>query len=297
MEFDRSPPPSQLPGLIATKDPNLNLGETASTNPYVVFNTVSPNNGKRLEERRRCGRLWSTHMNRDQHHPGPRRPEVNPPLTHVLPPGIVGSQDLDLYPYDVDKAKQLLADAGYSERPHPEVPLPQRVRGQHERPSRPSSRTCPRPGSRSTGVPSPERGLLHQVPAGADRRAAAGCGTSRWRAGARTGTATRRCRSSARCSPASRRSRPIGSNFGFYNDPATNKLIDQAAAAPDESDGRVPVGEGRRAGDEGRSVLPDHHRRSTRTTTPRRCNNAIYIPAIQNFDPTNVWLSKDMQGG
>jgi peptide/nickel transport system substrate-binding protein len=26
-------------------------------------------------------------------------------------------------------------------------------------------------------------------------------------------------------------------------------------------------------------------------------HNAIYIPAIQNFDPTNVWLDKDKQGG
>ena len=26
-------------------------------------------------------------------------------------------------------------------------------------------------------------------------------------------------------------------------------------------------------------------------------NNAIYLPAIQNFDPANVWLSPGMQGG
>jgi peptide/nickel transport system substrate-binding protein len=26
-------------------------------------------------------------------------------------------------------------------------------------------------------------------------------------------------------------------------------------------------------------------------------HNAVYIPAFQNFDPTNVWLSKDKQGG
>jgi peptide/nickel transport system substrate-binding protein len=25
-------------------------------------------------------------------------------------------------------------------------------------------------------------------------------------------------------------------------------------------------------------------------------NNAIYVPAIQNFDPTNVWLNKNAQG-
>jgi peptide/nickel transport system substrate-binding protein len=26
-------------------------------------------------------------------------------------------------------------------------------------------------------------------------------------------------------------------------------------------------------------------------------NGAVYVPAIQNYDPTNVWLSADKQGG
>ncbi len=39
-------------------------------------------------------------------------------------------------------------------------------------------------------------------------------------------------------------------------------------------------------------------------TNPKNANyhatqvhNAVYIPAFQNFDPTNVWLSADKQGG
>ena len=47
--LDQAPPPSQLPGLIAQKDPNLNLGETSSSNPYIVFNTVSPNENKAMQ--------------------------------------------------------------------------------------------------------------------------------------------------------------------------------------------------------------------------------------------------------
>ena len=40
----------QVTQLIASKDPNFYLGPTFSTNPYIIFNTVSPNN------ERRCGR-------------------------------------------------------------------------------------------------------------------------------------------------------------------------------------------------------------------------------------------------
>ena len=39
-------------------------------------------------------------------------------------------------------------------------------------------------------------------------------------------------------------------------------------------------------------------------TNPKQANyhatqvhNAVYVPAFQNFDPTNVWLAKDKQGG
>ena len=44
-------------------------------------------------------------------------PALSPPLTHVLPPGINGAQDVpagyDPYPYNPAKAKQMLAAAGY----------------------------------------------------------------------------------------------------------------------------------------------------------------------------------------
>ena len=44
------PPPRRaaIPGLLAAKDPKLNLGPTFGTSPYLLFNTVSPNNGGAL---------------------------------------------------------------------------------------------------------------------------------------------------------------------------------------------------------------------------------------------------------
>src|SRR5258707_7506236 len=50
-EFDSFPPAAAEPGLVAqmkSGSKNFNLGPTFSTNPYVVFNEVSPNNGGAL---------------------------------------------------------------------------------------------------------------------------------------------------------------------------------------------------------------------------------------------------------
>ena len=93
MEFDQAPPPSQLPGLIASKDPNLNLGETASTNPYIVFNTVSPNNNGAMAKVQ-VRQALEYALNRTNLIQVLGGPTINPPLTHVLPPDIVGSKQL-----------------------------------------------------------------------------------------------------------------------------------------------------------------------------------------------------------
>ena len=59
-------------------------------------------------------------------------PELNEPLTHVLPPTIRGSEDTeDYYPYDVDKAKSLMSEAGVS-KPTLKVLYRNDSTGQHE---------------------------------------------------------------------------------------------------------------------------------------------------------------------
>ncbi len=64
MAFDAFPPVAADPGLEAQMkqglNHNFNLGSTYSTNPYVVFNTVSPNNERRAEQGRGAAgdQLW-----------------------------------------------------------------------------------------------------------------------------------------------------------------------------------------------------------------------------------------------
>ena len=95
---------------------NFNLGPTYSTNPYLVFNEVSPNNNGALAKVA-VRQALSYGINRSHLITDAGGPAVSPPLTHILPPGINGSQDVpagyDPYPYNPTKAKQMLAAAGY----------------------------------------------------------------------------------------------------------------------------------------------------------------------------------------
>ena len=90
------------------RTPTWSWARPTATNPYIVFNEVSPNNGGALAnlQVRQALEYGINRTNLIQDDGGP---QVSPPLTHVLPPGIVGSQRLDPYAYNPQKAEQLLA--------------------------------------------------------------------------------------------------------------------------------------------------------------------------------------------
>ena len=103
-----TPPPSDIPSLIASKNPGLVVGPTFSLNPYIVFNFESPNNGKALDDLKvRQGLSYA--IKRSELVQDAGGPTISPALTHVLPNGVLGSKDFDLYPYNASTAKTLLA--------------------------------------------------------------------------------------------------------------------------------------------------------------------------------------------
>ncbi|MEU4195266.1 ABC transporter substrate-binding protein [Kribbella sp. NPDC026611] len=292
MEFDLAPPPSQLPALQAKKDPNLTIGDTASSNPYVIYNTVSPNNNKALQNPK-VRQAINFAINRDHILQVLGGKTLNPPLTHVLPEVIVGSKQIDPYPYNPDKAKQLLQEAGF-----PNLTLKFLYRNASEGSSK-SFQTIQQDlskvGITVTGVPSPNADFYVkylQVPDVAKRGvwdiSLAGWGAD-WYGNAAL-SFFNPLFSGEPSFP------PIGSNFGLYNDPETNNLITQAATAQTQdqaadlwakADARVmdqapfyPLTNGKQANYRAAQV-----------------HNAVYVPSMQNYDPTNVWLSKDKQGG
>ena len=181
----------------------MNLGATYSSNPYLVFNTVSPNNSGALGKAA-VRQALSYGIERSQLSKVLGGATTNPPLTHILPAGIDGSQDVPAgynpYPYDQAKAKSMLAAAGFTAS-HPlqlKYPVPQRQPGQHgdlQQRLQPAERARLGEGDRRAHQPV---GLLRQVPHRPERegqpvaRLQGHLGPGQLRAGVRTGTGTRR---------------------------------------------------------------------------------------------------------
>jgi len=294
VEFDNFPPAAQIPGLQAAADPNLNLGDTAGTNPYIVYNIKSPNNKGALANVK-VRQAVSYAINRTNIVQVLGGPAVDPPLTHVLPSGITGSKDAaDPYPYDPAKAKQMLADAGF--------PNGITIKMLYRNASAGSSKTfqtaqqdLTKAGITVQGVPSPNADFYTkylQVPSVA-QRGVWDLAVSGWEADW-YGNGALSYFNPLFSGPTS--FPPVGSNYGFYDSAATRSLISQALNATDtavasdawaKADAQVmadaaffPITNPKQ---------PNYH--------AAQVHNAVYIPALQGFDPTNVWLDQAKQGG
>jgi peptide/nickel transport system substrate-binding protein len=293
MTFGVAPPPSRIPGLMSTNDPNLVVGETASSNPYVVFNFVSPNNNSAMGKLKVRQALEHA-INRDNLIQVLNGPDLNNPLTHVLPGNILGSRDIDLYEYDVDKAKQLLKEAGY--------PNGMTLKFLYRPSSEASSKAfqtvqqdLSKVGIKVEGVESPDADFYTkylQVPDVAKRGvwdlSLAGWGAD-WYGNAALSYFKPLFYGEAAFPPR-------GSNFGFYDSPEANKLIDQAAVAETEDEAADLWAKADEQVMKDAAFFPITNPKEARYHA-EQVHNAIYMTTYQAFDPVNVWLEKGKQGG
>jgi peptide/nickel transport system substrate-binding protein len=295
MEWDSFPPVASIPSLITqlkAGGKDFNLGPTFSTNPYIIFNCISPNNNgalKNIKVRQAISyAIDRAHLIQDDN-----GPIVSPPLTHVLPAGINGAQYVpatyDPYPFNTAKAKQLLAAAGY---PHgltltflyrTESTLAVKMFQTLQSDLAPAGITL-----KGLAVPSADFYTKYMYSPNTAKTGVwdvslAGWGPDWY------GDAAASFFEPLFYGPTAF---PLagGSNFGFYNDPAVNTLIAQAAKA-----GSVMTA-GHMWAQLDQMVMADAP--IYPITQPLQPNfhasyvhNAVYVPAIQNFDPTNVWLS------
>ena len=223
-----------------------------------------------------------------------------PKLNHAAQPrpavGIVGGEkNFDLYPYDPTKAKPMLAAAGY--------PNGLTLKFLYRNASEGSSKTfqtvqqdLSKIGVNVVGVPSPNADFYTkylQVPTVAQRGV--------WDlAAGRLGRRLVRQRGPVVLQPAVLRQAVLPADrqqLRPLRQPRRPTRSSQQAAAAKTQD---------EAGDlwaqADQQVMKDAP--FFPITNPMQANyhatqvhNAVYVPAIQNFDPTNVWLSADKQGG
>jgi len=294
MTYGDFPPPSVLSQLIAAKDPQLTLGPSASSNPYVVYNTVSPNNNGALGKVA-VRQAISYATNRDNIIQALGGPKVNPPLTNILPKALVGGeQGFDPYPYNVSKAKEMLKSAGFPNG----MTLKFLYRPSSEG-SRKSFATIQQDlkqaGITVKGVPSPDADFYTkylQVPSVAKRGvwdlSLAGWGSDWY------GNAALSFFNPLFSGPPS--FPPNGSNYGFYQSTKSKAAIDAGIKAKDESQAGPLWAKADHAVMADAPIFP--------ITQPiqalyraKQVKNAQYIPSIQGYDPTNVWLDPATNGG
>ena len=295
MEFDAFPPVGADPGLEAQMkqglNHNFNLGSTFSTNPYLVYNMVSPNNNSALKKVQ-VRQALSYGINRAPLLTDNGGPTQGVALTHVLPTGINGSQDVPAnynpYPYNPTKAKQLLAAAGYKNgltltllyRPSSTVATKMAQTLQ-------SDMTKIGVKIKLLGATPADFYVKYmEVPSVAKKGtwdlSLAGWGPDWY------GDAAVSFFNPLFSGPASYP--PVGSNFGFYSDPAVTSLIAKGASAATASAAATIWGQADEAVMKDAPFYP--------IVNPNQplyhasyVHNAVYVPAIQQFDPTNVWLS------
>jgi peptide/nickel transport system substrate-binding protein len=293
MQFDVATPASQIPQLQAANDPNLTLGPTASSNPYVIFNFKSPNNGGALAKPE-VRQALAYGINRDNIIQVQGGPNVSPPLTHILPPSLAGSKDTNPYPYDADKAKQMLAAAGF--------PNGLTLKFLYRNASEASSKTFAtiqqdlgKIGVKVEGVPSPNADFYTkylQVPDVATRGvwdlSLAAWGAD-WYGNGGAISFFSPLFSGQPSFP------PVGSNFGFYDSAQANQMLTEALAATDAAQQNDLFGQLDELITKDLAIYPITNP-NWPTYRATQVHNAVYMDALQNFDATNVWLDADKNG-
>jgi peptide/nickel transport system substrate-binding protein len=295
MEFDSFPPVGATPGLYQQMkqglNHNFNLGPQYSTNPYIVFNEVSPNNNDALKKVA-VRQALSYGINRAPLLTDNGGPTQGVALTHVLPGGINGAQDVPAgynpYPYNPTKAKQMLAAAGYKNglnltllyRPSSSIStkMAQTLQGDLTKIGVKLKLLSATPADfyvKYLLVPSVAKRGVWDL-------SLAGWGPDWY------GDAAVSFFNPLFSGPASYP--PVGSNFGFYNNPTTTALIANGAKAGTASQAATIWAQADQAVMKDAPFYP--------IVNPNQplyhasyVHNAVYIPSIQGFDPTNVWLS------
>jgi peptide/nickel transport system substrate-binding protein len=304
MTFDSLAPPANFPSMlnsVKSGGHNVNLGATYQSNPYLVFNTVSPNNGKALANAQ-VRQALSYGMQRSQFSKVLGGAIINPPLTHILPDGIDGAQDVptgyDPYPYDPAKAKSMLAAAGFTASNPLQIKYLYRSDSQGSTSlfNNVTTQLNALGSVKVIGVPTNQSDFYAKylyVPSSSTNPAPAYKGT--WDIAAAGwgpdwyGNSAVSFFNPLYSSPGGFPANG-GSNFGYFSSPTVNNLIGQALNQPTEAQADTFWAQADQQVMKEAAIYPITSGLQLAEHAPY-VHNAVYMTQWQNFDATNVWLS------
>jgi peptide/nickel transport system substrate-binding protein len=294
MEWNAWPPEASLPGLISQMQAggkDFNLGPSYGSNPYLDFNTVSPNNNHALAKvavrQALSYAIDRAHLIQDD-----GGADVSPPLDHILPSGINGAQyvpkNFNPFPYDPAKAKAMLKAAGYPNGLTLTV-LYNANSTVEPRMFQTMQADMALAGVRLKALPVPSADLYVkylEVPAtakdGSWDIAMSGWGPDWY--GDAAASFFEPIYYGAASFP------PDGSNFSEYNNPKVNALIAKAVSETSSvAAGKLWAQIDQMVTEQAPTYQITQDMQANYHST--FVHNAVYVPSIQNFDPTNVWLS------
>jgi peptide/nickel transport system substrate-binding protein len=286
---DQPVPAAALGRLAAKHDPNLTVNGPSISNPYLVFNFKSPNSGKAVSKLgvRQAINYAINKVALARVYGGPK---YNTPLNTVIPPNSVGFQDYNLYPTngsqgDPAKCKQMLAQAGYPNGVT--IKAAYRQAGNHPAIFQSYAQDLKACGITVTGVPVPQDDFYTQFLQKTDNAKA-----GKWDVAA-PGWIPDWFGNNGRAviSPLfdGRNWADGTSNYGDYDNPQVNKLIDEAIQAKTLTDAQnfwhaadVQIMKDAAIVPFMAQFTPWYH--------SSRVKNAIWLPLAQQFDFTNLWL-------
>lgn len=293
MEWDTRVPTAAIPALLISRDPKFVLGQTYGMD-YLVFNTVSPNNGGALRNPavRSAVEYALDRADLVQDSGGA---QVAAPLSHVLPPGISGSVQFDDFPHAAQTAKQKLEAAlGAAQRHLRLVVLYQPDLDFEVKAFQTIQANLLQVGIEVTGLPSTTDDFYTrymEVPQTA-RRGVWDVAFAEWGPDW-FGDAAESYFDPLFAGPKSYP--PGGSDFGLFYDPDVTHLTELASSAADSSEADRLWAEDDRLVMASAPIFP-----VSSPTVPvyhaSQVHNAVFVPSIGQFDPTNVWLTPRSSG-
>jgi peptide/nickel transport system substrate-binding protein len=285
MQWDVHVPPAAVPGLIASNDKRFQLETESAANPWLIFNTISPNNNGALKNVA-VRQAISYAIDRAQLIQDGGGPSISVPLTHVIAPGTDASTNTaDSYPYNPTKAKQMLTAAGF---PNLSLKFLYRQSVTAQKDFQTLQNLLGQVGITLTALSAPSGGVYGKYlnPGGPAKSGAwdiadAGWGPDWFPNGAKSWFAPIL---DGRVLP------PNSTNYGFFNDPKVNSLIDRALAASSES---AAISLWQQADREvmAHAALYPIANPNEASISGWQVHNCLQVQPLQNCNLANVWLS------